>query len=439
MPKLMTPAFVRATAATAIGLFLFLLVVEIGGAVFFYRDNHRLVYANELPRAAAPPAEEKTYKQRLHPYFGFAGPYSESFHLFSETVYTNSLGFFQREPLTLPVARGDADFIVAVFGGSVAANMILAPRGGLQLGLALQKLPALAGKHIVVINMAQGSGKQPQQLLEFAFLLAFGQSLDLAVTVDGFNELALGLESYKVGLDPILPAGGMIGGIANEVLQATAGSVEYYEIAHGVSAAKRDIERRKLALQSARFGTTYLVDRALLALDDRTLRKYLERYSDAVGRASDWPARKQALGLDMPVDLARADKVRELFDLWMRSARQMRLLADANHIGYLHIVQPNQYFTKKTFTDKESRTALSLPPDHPYRVGLVEGYRMLESPLAAQAEPGLISAIPLFDVVREEIFVDNCCHFNAHGETMLSEFVAARVADWLAAHAKRGP
>ncbi len=82
----------------------------------------------------------------------------------------------------------------------------------------------------------------------------------------------------------------------------------------------------------------------------------------------------------MPVDLARADKVRELFDLWMRSARQMRLLADANHIGYLHIVQPNQYFTKKTFTDKESRTALSLPPDHPYRVGLVEGYRMLKSP-----------------------------------------------------------
>jgi hypothetical protein len=63
-----------------------------------------------------------------------------------------------------------------------------------------------------------------------------------------------------------------------------------------------------------------------------------------------------------------------------------------------------------------------------YRAGVGEGYRMFE----AQPHPGIVSALPLYDAEAGDIYVDNCCHVNARGETMLSEFVAARVADWLA-------
>ena len=59
-------------------------------------------------------------------------------------------------------------------------------------GEALARLPALRERRVVVVNMAQGSGKEPQQLLELAYLLALGQRLDLAIALDGFNELALG-------------------------------------------------------------------------------------------------------------------------------------------------------------------------------------------------------------------------------------------------------
>jgi hypothetical protein len=425
----------RIAAAMTLGLLLGLVALELVGAGLFYVKNHQLVYANAVPPAAALPAGEKSYKQRLHPYFGFTGPYSETYEPSFGAIYTNSLGFLQREPLVLPVPRRAGDFVVAVFGGSVASNLVIAPQGGLQLRPALQKLPALERKRVVVIDMAQGSGKQPQQLMELAFLLALGQSFDLAVDVDGFNELALGLESYRAGIAPILPASSIMGGLAQEVLPATSGSVEYYEIAYEVSAAKRSAARHAAAAQTARSGIQFLMQRALLALDQRTLQKVLPRYNDALSGAGDRRTREHVLGLDMPVDRSNPEAVRELYHVWMRSSRQMEMIARANGIGYLQIVQPNQYYSKKVFSPQESEIALSLPSDHPHRVAVAEGYRMLESQMAAQAEPWLISAIRLFDAVRDDTYVDNCCHYNERGETMFAEFVAARVADWLAARA----
>ncbi len=126
VPKL-SPA--RALGAAVIATLCVLLVVELGGAAFYYLQHKQLVYLNHATPAPATPADEATYKQRLHPYFGFAGPYSATFRTSGATAYTNSLGFFQREPLALPFARSGNDFVVAVFGGSVAANLVQAPRG----------------------------------------------------------------------------------------------------------------------------------------------------------------------------------------------------------------------------------------------------------------------------------------------------------------------
>ena len=64
---------------------------------------------------------------------------------------------------------------------------------------------------------------------------------------------------------------------------------------------------------------------------------------------------------------------------------------------------------------------------------------MLEAQMPALTEAGLFSAIRLFDDVRDEVYFDNCCHFNAKGETLFAEFVAARAGDWLAAKALGRP
>jgi hypothetical protein len=66
-----------------------------------------------------------------------------------------------------------------------------------------------------------------------------------------------------------------------------------------------------------------------------------------------------------------------LFDLWLRSAQEMRLLAEARGAGFLHVVQPNQYYSKHSFSQRERAVALSLPPEHEYRRGVEMGYALL--------------------------------------------------------------
>ena len=58
---------------------------------------------------------------------------------------------------------------------------------------------------------------------------------------------------------------------------------------------------------------------------------------------------------------------------------------------------------------------------------MAEGCRRFE----AEPHPELVSAIHLYDGESADIYVDNCCHVNARGETMLAEFVATRLQDWL--------
>ena len=57
---------------------LCLLAVEVLGAALFHRKTASFVYFNQPKTVTAPPAvAEVGYKRRLHPYFGYTGPYSE--------------------------------------------------------------------------------------------------------------------------------------------------------------------------------------------------------------------------------------------------------------------------------------------------------------------------------------------------------------------------
>ena len=131
---------------------------ELMGASLFLLQTGGLIYVSREPVPVAASPEPLKNKQRLHPYFGFTGKYSKHFN--TQQFYTNSLGFLQREPLKIPVRRGPTDFVVAIFGGSVAEHVAIGPYGKTLQDL-LQGLPFFSNINLVVINMAQGSGKQP--------------------------------------------------------------------------------------------------------------------------------------------------------------------------------------------------------------------------------------------------------------------------------------
>src|SRR5438132_3368244 len=203
---------VRKTIAPALAvLAISVASAEIATAAFCFWREHRLPYRAVGVSAVEPATNAASigdvgYRQRLHPYFGFTGPYSRRLSDRDDTS-TNSLGFAQHGAVSLPYVPRPHDVVIAVFGGSVAANLVLPPRGGANIARALEERPELSGKHAVVINMAQGAGKQPQQLIELSFLFALGQHIDVVLNLDGFNEFALGLGNVESGMHPVMPAG----------------------------------------------------------------------------------------------------------------------------------------------------------------------------------------------------------------------------------------
>ena len=178
------------------------IAVEAAGAAFFFWQQGSLVYLKRAVPEAATQQTTARYKQRLHPYFGFAGPYN----LREADLTTNALGFPQRETFAIPYLPANNDFVVVVFGGSLAYRSVYGREGGMPLVDALNALPEFSGRRVVVINMAQGAGKQPQQLMEFAYLLAIGQHIDLALNIDGFNEFASNVTAVCATALPISAA-----------------------------------------------------------------------------------------------------------------------------------------------------------------------------------------------------------------------------------------
>ena len=97
---------------------LCLAAVELLGAALFYRDTKSLVYFNQPKVATTPPVVLENFKRHLHPYFGYTGPYASR-----DFVETNGLGFLQFQRRPIPFVPEPNDFVIFVFGGSVAARL----------------------------------------------------------------------------------------------------------------------------------------------------------------------------------------------------------------------------------------------------------------------------------------------------------------------------
>jgi hypothetical protein len=414
----------KVSGAVAV-LALCVLSAEVAGTLFCYWETGSLVYlGHRIPPTSSPPAPAGVTK-RPHPYFGWVRPYSIRFPSATGEVFTNNFGFMQREPVTIPYQPQPGDLIVAVLGGSVATRTVLGQEGGTPLRVALQTQPTLEGRKVVLISMAQGAQKQPQQLIELAVLVAMGQHIDLAVNIDGYNEFALGMHNLAAGLHPILPPAGIMRGLANE-LSGLEGSPEHYRLAYEMLQARTQFQQQTERSAAARTGLTYAVAHAGALLARSTHARSAMAYEIFMHTGSAARADTR-LSLDMPAPKPE-DPIQDLFDLWLRSSRAMRALAAAGATRYLHVVQPNQYFSRHRFSEHERRIAVStsLP------TGLDRGYALIEQRMPELAKLDIVSAIDLFDAVDGEVYADDCCHFNGRGETLFAEYVAKEIAGRLA-------
>jgi hypothetical protein len=105
----------------------------------------------------------------------------------------------------------------------------------------------------------------------------------------------------------------------------------------------------------------------------------------------------------------------------------MKVLSESNGSAFLHVIQPNQYYSKHLFSEHERLVAF-LQSNHEYRLGVEGGYPLFAQRKKVLETNGIASGVDLFDTEAQEVHVDNCCHYTALGLNLFLQFISENVA-----------
>jgi len=107
---------------------------------------------------------------------------------------------------------------------------------------------------------------------------------------------------------------------------------------------------------------------------------------------------------------------------WQAASLAMNQLLAPRNVPYVHVLQPNQYYSTRVFPDDEKRIAFN--DASPFKAGAQRGYPQLEK----QLEPGALNAVRIFDRERSPVYIDDCCHYTLVGYEHLADFAASAAA-----------
>lgn len=416
----------------AINLLLLAVLTEIVSLGFYFTKTGRLFYLRGQgdPGVAADfgidqARLERTIIERLHPYFGFTSKPGTPYQLsFSETKHeANNYGF--TTPYAYPFKRQEGQYVIGIFGGSVAQNYAVYEQEHGILARTLKQLPALRDKEIVILPFAYGGYKQPQQLLVLNYFLSIGQGFDAVINLDGFNEVALSELNTEAGVDVSMPSTQHFMPLIN--LASGHESMEELVSLLRIKQYKESLRTQLQALPQCTLASCY-------ALRLLYVRHLATAYRKEVGKYDEfWAGKFTDSGQDSLVQISRdralhpntPEAFERMASIWAQSARLMEQELANEHVPYFQIIQPNQYYpTGKVFAEEERRVAIQ--EDSRYVAGVRGGYPVLLSKVDGLRKDGVtvITGVNIFDQTKEAVYVDTCCHYNQRGSEIFSTFVA---------------
>ena len=425
----------RAASLFVINLAVFAVVAEVIGLAVFYYQAGWLYYVDPYrPQLAvvAEPRGGRLTTAALHPYFGPTHQPGLPFDM-PEALRepgapndtppaTNNFGFTARHDY--PVARtSQRQVLVGIFGGSVGAWFCEVGAG--RLAAALARTPAFQGRDVVPLCFSHEGYKQPQQLLILSYFLSIGQSFDVVVNIDGFNEVAISPLNTARGTDLSMPSVIHMDPLTALLDQSSmsAGKVEALSRIHGYRQRLNAVAARANGAWSAAWHVALTRFHGVL---DR-------RYRAEVARFDALPATGPSLVRVTPPVRARAgaELYRDIASQWARSSVLMHQMLAGRGARYVHVLQPNQYFTTRAFAPGEA--AVALAADSLFKPGVEQGYPALQAVIAsgdlATAGVTVVDGVHLFDAERAPMYIDNCCHYTRRGYEILADAIAAAVVE----------
>jgi hypothetical protein len=403
----------------AINLLVLFVFLESASLAFYFRKTKAFFYPRNKERIKAaasqfeipsqPGREGDLLGYQLHPYFGFICP----------PAYAD-----------LPFKKTSKDqFIIGIFGGSVARRFYMYEVVHHVLAKTLQPLPQFQGKEIVILKFANPAHKQPQQLLTLNYYLSIGQELDMVINIDGFNELAVSYLNDKAGIEVSMPNGIIVApliALANKEM-----APEDLELSLEVLQLKKNVKKTANLLRRCRFATGYMLRWA-------QARYLLKQYLAKSERLNQM---KRQEGKDSLVYLKRVEKplddpevFERTLDVWRNSSVAMNDLLVARKIPYFEFIQPNQYYaTKRQFSEEEKKVAMH--EASPFKEPTVKGYPRLLARIDSVREAGvtLFNGVNAFDEIGDAMYIDTCCHYTDAGNEVFSRFIGQSLVTYLSA------
>jgi hypothetical protein len=390
-------------------LFALLEIVSLGFYFlqtrnFFYSVNKDLIKANAAQFEVSEPGREPwTFDYQIHPYFGFI----------------TSLSY-----AGLPLKRTNKDqFFIGIFGGSVAQEFCDYEFQHHVLAKMFEPLPQFQNKKIVLLKFANQAHKQPQQLLTLNYFLAVGQELDMAINIDGFNEVALSYLNNKAGTEVSMPNDYIFSpmiALANKDF-----SSEQLGLSLEVLQLKKRLQNTPNQLSECKLATCYMLRWA-------QAKYFLNQYRE---KAQTFSLLKKEAGKGSLVYLKRVEKplddpaaLERIVDLWFNSSLGMSDLLAARKIPYFEFIQPNQYYsTNRQFSADEKKIAFDEMSQ--YKEGTIKGYPKLLAKVSSLQAAGVkvFNAVNVFDETRDIVYRDNCCHYNDLGNDILSRYIGQSI------------
>ena len=368
--------------------------------------------------------EKDESHETIHPYTGWSfNPQLKSEHVIGGRSFpVNRLGLIDDGPTIVPPS--DNRIVIGIAGGSVAWQFSV--QGEQKLRDDLKADPAFRGKEIDIVRLALPGQKQPQQLMTLAWVQSLGAEFDIVVNIDGYNEAVLAIhDNYDAGVNIAYPKAWHA---------RTLDIVEAREFSDSYELLRIRGTRQKLARNAVDsaiwWSPTYqlvwkLRDESLDADRVRLSLKLVEDHDEENGRSYVSAGPSELFASDADADKAATA-------LWLRSSVQLHRLVTAGGGIYIHALQPNQYLPgSKPLSEVEEESFYSEDLLEGKTVGRIYPL-MIEAGSRLRAEGvDFYDLTDIFQEIPETLYVDWCCHFNARGNEILAQHVAAAILDAL--------
>ena len=357
---------------------------------------------NADPREPELPADN--LPRRLHPYFGFT--YQANL---KTPIRTNNMGFV--EEVDFPYQPDSSELVVGVFGGSLALDLRHAePRRVLREGI-LSLAQARGYRKVRILMMAQGGWRQPQTTFCFLYYRPW---LDLAIFVDGFNEISpMDRFANRGGYPPDFPALTVFGPLISrgDLVRNAAIAEEIAAIRARQLAWTRTASRRP-------WGRSMLVHAAW-----RAAMGWAERQAQSLQQELWVAPAPEAPHPENPEDRRRylIDRFGAYTEIAVEAGR-------AAGVPVAQFLQPNQYFSgSKPLSDVEKSIALKrMETAGPLVDDAYPRLRDLSRRLRERGIPSYDLTM-IFENTEETLYQDSCCHLNERGMSLLAEEIVASI------------